>query len=79
MRYTYLLLKSKFHLFHRYTMLQQNHCMENRGKSTFCIVNSNKTYTSTVLADLIYGKVEKNQVLRTESVKQELCKSEKRE
>ena len=33
----------------RYTKLQQNHCMFNRGKSTLCIVNSNKACISTEL------------------------------
>ena len=48
----------------RYTKLQQNHCINNRGKSTICIVNSNKACISTELANSIYDKVEKNQVFR---------------
>ena len=52
--------------------------MNNRGESTFCIVNSNKAYTSMVLAYLIYDKVKKNQVLRGETTEQELCKPEKK-
>ena len=49
-----------------YNKLQQNHCMNNRTESMFCIVNSNKARISTVLANLIYKKVEGNQVLRTD-------------
>ena len=56
----------------RYTKLQQNHCMNNRGKSTFCTVNSNDTCISTALANLIYHKVEKIWALRIETIKQEL-------
>ena len=37
----------------RCTKLQQNHCMNKIGKSTFCIVNSNEVCTSTQLANLI--------------------------
>ena len=53
--------------------------MNNRGKSTFCIVNSNKACISTELANLIYDEVEKYQVHRTRTMKQELCKPGKRE
>ena len=53
--------------------------MNNRSKSTFCIVNSNKVCVSTQLVNLIYDKVERNQVLRIETIKQELCKLEKKE
>ena len=63
----------------RYTRLQQNHCMKNRDKSNFCIVDSNKACISADLANLIYDKEEKNQVLGIETKKQELCILEKRE
>ena len=53
--------------------------MNNGGKLTFCIVNSNKACVTTELAKLIYNKVEKNWVLRTETIKQELKKPEKKE
>ena len=45
------------------TKLQQTQCKNSKGKSTFCVVNSDKAFISTELADLMYGKVEKNQVL----------------
>ena len=47
--------------------LQQKHCMNNRGKFTFCIGNSNKAYISIVLANLMQDKVKKNHVLRVET------------
>ena len=57
---------------------------ENTVKSSFCTVNSNgatsnKACVSPELAKLIYDKVENNEVLRTESIKPELCKPERRE
>ena len=62
----------------RYTKLQQNHCMDNRGKSNFHIANSKKACVSNELANLIYNKVEKNWVLRVKTIKLKLCKPEKR-
>ena len=53
--------------------------MNNRGKSTFCVINSDKLCISTDLANLIYDRVEKNQLLRIKTLKQELCKPEKNE
>ena len=53
--------------------------MKKRGKSNFCIVNSNKECASNKLANSMHNKVEKNQVLSLETIKQELCKTEKRE
>ena len=47
-----------------YAKLQQSQYMHRTGKSTFCIVNSDKTCISNELANLIYDKEEKNQVLR---------------
>ena len=52
----------------RCTELQQNHCMNNRSKSSFCTVNnntlnSNKACISTKLAYLIYDKVKNNHIL----------------
>ena len=66
----------------RYTELQHNHCINNKGKSSFCIVNSNsvnsnKTCITTELANLIYNKVENNEILRIKTIKQELNKPEK--
>ena len=52
--------------------------MNNIVKSAFCIVNSNEACISTDVANLIYSKVEKNQVLRIETIKQQLCKLEKK-
>ena len=49
-----------------------NHCMNNIGKSFFCIVYRNKACVSNELANLIYYKVEKNQACRIETIKQEL-------
>ena len=63
----------------KYTELQQSHCMNNRVKSSFCLVNSPKACISTELTSLIYSKVEKNQEPRIENIKQELCKPEKKE
>ena len=63
----------------RYTKLQHNYYMNNREKSTFCIVNSTKAFIPTELANLIYVKLEKNQVLRIKTIIQELSKPEKRE
>ena len=37
----------------RYATLSQNQCMNNRGESIFCIVNSKKVCISTVWANLI--------------------------
>ena len=54
-------------------------CMNSKGKLTFYIVNSDKACISTELADLIYDNIERNQVLRIETIKQELCKPEKEE
>ena len=45
--------------------------MNNGGKSTFCILNCNKACISTELANLIYDRVGKNQVLRIETIEQE--------
>ena len=63
----------------KYTKLQENHCMNDRGTSSFCSVNSNKPCVSTKLANLIYDKAKKNQVLRIETIKQELHKPQKKE
>ena len=63
----------------RYTKLQQNHYMNNRDKSLFYILNSNKACISTELVNLIYKKLEKNQELKIETTEQELCKPEKKE
>ena len=52
---------------------------KNRGRSTCCTVNSNNACISTELANLIYDKVENNDVLTIETVKQELGKPEKKE
>ena len=62
----------------RYNKLQQNHCMNNRDKSTFCIVNINMACISIELAHLICDKIEKNQALWIETIKQEMYKPEKR-
>ena len=56
---------------------KQNHCMNNRGRSTFCIINSNKACMSTELASLIYNMVEKIQAVLMKTIKQELCKPDK--
>ena len=61
-----------------YTNLQQNHYMNNRGKPSLCIVIRHACI-SPELANLIYDKVEKNQVLRIKTIKQELCKPDKEE
>ena len=58
--------------------------MNNRGRSSFCFVssnnvNSNKACISTGLANQIYSKVENNEVLRIKTIKQQLCKPEKKE
>ena len=53
--------------------------MNNRGKSSFCTVNSNKACIWTELANLLYNKVENNDVLRIETIEQKLWKPEKRE
>ena len=37
-----------------YTKLQQTQCMNGKGKSSFCIVNSDRAYIATKLADVIY-------------------------
>ena len=59
----------------RYAKLQQNHCMDISGKSPFCVISSNRACLSTLLANLIYDKIEKKQVLRKETIKQEFCKT----
>ena len=51
-----------------HTKLQQTKCMNSKGKLTFCIINSDKPCISTQLGDLIYGEVEKIQVLKTETI-----------
>ena len=43
--------------------------MNDRGKSTFCIVNSYKACVSTEQANFIYNQVEENQVHRIETYK----------
>ena len=53
--------------------------MNSTGKSTFCIVMRNKTCISTRIINLIYVKLEKSQLLSIETIKQELCKPEKKE
>ena len=68
----------------KYIELQKNHCMNNRGKTSFCIIKSNTVISnmaqvSTVVANLIYEKIENNDVFRILTIKQELCKSQKRE
>ena len=49
------------------------------GKSSFCIVHTDKGCISTELVISIYDKVEKNLVLRIETIQQELGKPEKEE
>ena len=51
-----------------YIRLQKVQCISSKGKSSFCIINSHKTCISTEVADLIYDKVEKNQVPRIETM-----------
>ena len=53
--------------------------MNNGGKLTFCIVDSNKTCIPSELNNLILDNVEKNWVLRIQTIRQELCKPEKKE
>ena len=48
--------------------------MDIRRKSNFHNINSNKAYISTELANLIYDKVKKNQVLGLATIHHELCK-----
>ena len=51
----------------------------NRSKSSSCDVNSNKACISHELTNLRYNEVENNDVLRIETMKQELCVPEKKE
>ena len=46
-----------------YARLQQTDSMDSESKETAYILNSDKVSISSKLADLIYGNVEKNQVL----------------
>ena len=50
--------------------------MDNRNKSYFCDVNTDKACILTELANLIYNKVEKNQVHGIETIQHELCQLE---
>ena len=52
--------------------------MNNRGESTVCIVKSNEVCIATELFDLIYNKVEKNQVLRIKTMKEDYVNQRKR-
>ena len=40
-----------------YTGLQQTQCMRSKGKSTFCIVNTDTLCISSEMADLKFDKV----------------------
>ena len=61
----------------------------NEVQSIFCVnnrstlsgqhnVNSDQTYISTELANLIYNKVEKNEVIGIETIQYELCRLEEK-
>ena len=52
--------------------------MDIGSKATAYTENSDKAYFSSMLADLIYDKVEKNQVLRIKTIQQDLNKLEVR-
>ena len=47
-----------------YTGLQQTRCISSKGKSTFCTIKNDKECILDDLADFVYDKVEKNQVLK---------------
>ena len=53
--------------------------MDSEGKTTNYIVNSGKICISSKFADLIYNEVEKNQVLRIQTIHQELSISKVKE
>ena len=59
--------------------LQQTQYMTSKGKSIVCFVHSDKACISTEVAKLIYDKVEKNQVVRTKIMQQELCRLRSKE
>ena len=56
----------------KFNELQLIKCMNNRSKSNFHNINSDKECKLTELAQIKYDKVEKSEVLWIETVQQEL-------